>query len=366
MKTWLKECKWKIVLSTALTLLPMLIGLLLWNQLPDTITTHWGADGVADGFSGKAFAVFGLPAMMAGFNILCCLVTALDPKQAKQNKKAMGLVFWIMPIISACVCTFVYSAALGKTVDMFVLMPLLLGMMFVWIGNYLPKVQQNSTLGIKIYWTLYNEENWNKTHRLGGKVSVVGGIVTMLSALLPAQWMIAVMVAAMLAIVLVPMAYSYCIFRRHKAQGISYAAPAETKGQKTAKWVSLILVLAILAGTAVLMFTGDITYTCGSNGLQIEASYHEDLVVSYGEIDSIELRNDFDIGVRSMGFGSARLSMGNFRNDEFEMYTLYSYNSSDAMILVRSGEKVLAINCQTAEETEALYKILLTKCGKAG
>lgn len=365
MKTWLKEYKWKIVLSTVLTLLPMLVGLLLWNQLPDTITTHWGADGVADGFSGKAFAVFALPAMMAGLNLLCCLGTALDPKQAKQNKKAMSLVFWIMPLISVCVCTFVYSAALGKAVDMFVLMPLLLGVMFVWIGNYLPKVKQNSTLGIKIYWTLYNEENWNKTHRLSGKISVVAGIVTMLSALLPAKWMIAVMVAAMLAIVLVPMAYSYRIFRGHKAQGISYAAPAETKGQKSAKWVSLVLVLAILAGTAVVMFTGDITYTAAEDALQIRADFQGSLTVSYEQIDAIEWRDDFDIGIRSMGFGSPRLSMGNFRNDELGAYTLYSYNSCDTMILIRSGEKVLAINCQTAEETAALYQTLLIKCGKA-
>ena len=69
MKNWLKEYKWKILLSTVLTMLPMLIGLLLWDRLPDVITTHWGADGVADGFSGKAFAVFAMPAILAGFKI---------------------------------------------------------------------------------------------------------------------------------------------------------------------------------------------------------------------------------------------------------------------------------------------------------
>jgi uncharacterized membrane protein len=364
MKNWLKEYKWKIVLSMVLTMLPMLIGLLLWNRLPDVITTHWGGDGVADGFSGKAFAVFALPAMMAGFNILCCLVTALDPKQAKQNKKAMGLVFWIMPIISVCVCTFVYSAALGKTVDMFVLMPLLLGVMFVWIGNYLPKVQQNSTLGIKIYWTLHNEENWNRTHRFAGKVSVAGGIVTMLSAMLPVQWMIAVMVAEILVIVLAPTVYSYRIYRRHKREGVQYNAPAATKGQKVAKWVALVLVIAILAGVMVLMFSGNITYTCTDTALQIEATYHENSVVAYDQIDSVELREGFDVGVRSMGFGSPRLSMGTFQNEECGDYTLYSYNSCDSMILIRSGNKWLAINCQTAEETAALYQTLLQCIGK--
>ena len=359
MKNWLKEYKWKIVLSVVLTMLPMLIGLLLWDRLPDVITTHWGADGVADGFSGKAFAVFAMPAILAGFNLLCCLGTAIDPKQANQNKKAMALVFWLMPLISVCVCTFIYSAALGRAMDMFVIMPLLMGVMFVVIGNYMPKVKQNSTLGIKIYWTLHNEENWNMTHRFAGKIWFVGGVAVMLTALLPAKWMVAVMLLAILLLVFAPMVYSYSIYMRHKREGLDYSVPAATKGQKGAKWVSMILVVAILAGVMVLMFTGNITYICTDTALQIEATYHENSVVSYDQIDSIELRKEFDVGVRYMGFSSARLSMGLFQNDEFEMYTIYSYNSCESMILIRSDGKVLAINCKTAQETEELYKTLL-------
>ena len=363
MKNWLKEYKRKILLSTALTMLPMLIGLLLWNRLPDVITTHWGGDGVADGFSGKAFAVFALPAMMAGFNILCCLVTALDPKQAKQNKKAMGLVFWIMPILSVCVCTFVYGAALGKTMDLFVIMPLLLGAMFVWIGNYMPKVKQNSTLGIKIYWTLHNEENWNRTHRFAGKIWVIGGFVVMLTTLLPTKWLLGMILPLILLIAFAPMAYSYCIYRRHKAAGIDYSAPPATKGDKIAKRASICGVLVVLALVAVLMFTGGITYTITDSALQIEATYHSDALVTYDQIDTIELREDFDIGYRTMGYNSAKLSLGAYQNDECDTYTLYAYTSCDSMIIIHSDGKVLAFNCATRQETEELYKLLLTKCG---
>ena len=363
MKNWLKEYKWKILLSTALTMLPMLIGLLLWNRLPNVITTHWGGDGVADGFSGKAFAVFAIPAILAGVNLLCCLGTAIDPKQANQNKKAMGLVFWIMPLISVCVCTFVYSTALGKAVDMVVIMPLLMGVMFVVIGNYMPKVKQNSTLGIKIQWTLCNEENWNMTHRFAGKIWFVGGVAVMLTALLPAKWMVAVMLLALLLLVFAPMVYSYSIYRRHKREAIAYSAPVATRKEKTAKWISIIMVLVSLAGVAVLMFTGNITYTCTDAALQIEATYHENSVVAYDQIDSVELRETFDVGVRYVGFASARLFMGLFRNDEFGNYTIYCYNSCDSMILIRSAGKVLAFNCATQQETEELYKLLLIKCG---
>lgn len=361
MKNWLKVYKWQIVLSTALTLLPMLVGLLLWNRLPDLITTHWGGDGVADGFSGKAFAVFGLPAMMAGFNLVCCFATALDPKQAVQNKKAIRSIFWIMPVISLVICGMVYSIALGKTVDMEMLMPLLMGVMFVIMGNYLPKVKQNSTLGVKITWTLYNEENWNRTHRFTGKLWVGGGVVMLLSALLPVEWMIPVTVLVIVVLAIAPVVCSWRIYKAHRCEGIKYFAPPRTKGHKAAKWISLLLVIVILAGVAVLMFTGDITYTCTDSALQIEAAYHEDIVVTYDQIDTIELRENFDVGIRAMGFGSPRLSMGTFQNDEFGSYTLYSYNACDQMILIRSGGKVLAINAQTEAETEELYNTLLVR-----
>lgn len=363
MKNWLKEYKWKIIWSMALTLLPMLIGLLLWNQLPDTMTSHWGADGVADGTASKAFLVFGMPAILAGLNVVCMVATALDPKQAGQNRKAMSLIFWIMPLISVAIMSCVYAVSLGRAVDVFVVMPLLLGVMFVAMGNYMPKVKQNARLGVKIYWTLHNEENWNKTHRFAGKIWVIGGLIVLPTALLPAKWMVSVMIPMILLLAFAPMVYSYCIYRRHKREGIDYSAPPATKSQKLVKWLSLVLVICILISVTVLMFTGDIFYTITDDALRIENSYVNGLELPYEDIDSIELRDRFDVGARAAGFGSPRLSMGAFQNDEFEMYTLYSYNSCDSMILIRSGEKTLAINCQTAQETAALYQTLLAKIG---
>lgn len=363
MKNWMKEHKVSILLSMAVTLLPMLIGLLLWNRLPDSMTTHWGADGVADGFSGKAFAVFGLPAILAALNLLCLIVTALDPKQKDQNRKALGMVFWIMPLISLAACGTVYATALGKTMDVGLFMPLVLGALFIILGNYLPKVKQNSTLGIKISWTLNNEENWNLTHRFTGKLWVAGGILALLMALLPLKWVIPVLLIDILVLSFAPMAYSYRIYKNHKAQGIEYSVPPKTKSPKINRILVIVLVAAIFACVAAVMFTGDITYSCTDDALRIETNYVNGLELSYDEIDAIELREDFDIGIRAMGFGSPRLSMGAFQNEEFEAYTLYSYNSCDWVILIRSDNKVLVINCQTEEETAVLYQTLVAKIG---
>ena len=90
-------------------------------------------------------------------------------------------------------------------------MPILLGVVFIAIGNYLPKCKQNYTIGIKISWTLASEENWNKTHRLAGWVWVGGGIVMMLSGFFGILWLTFLPVAIM---VLVPLVYSYILHKK--------------------------------------------------------------------------------------------------------------------------------------------------------
>ncbi len=212
----LKQNKGKIILSTLLTLLPILTGLMLWNRLPDTMATHWGANGDADGFSSKAFAVFGMPVFLAALHLLCLFVTSLDKKQADQNKKALELVFWIVPVISVSMNAIVYSTALGKEPDVSVLLPVLMGLGFVCIGNYLPKVKQNHTLGIRISWTLGSEENWNKTHRFAGKLWVLGGIAILLTVFLSGKWTTAVLLGIVLVLAGIPMAYSYGIYKKTK------------------------------------------------------------------------------------------------------------------------------------------------------
>ncbi len=165
----LKKNPFKIILSAIIILLPMLCGIIMWDALPNTMTTHWGADGNADGFSSKAFAVFGLPCILLILHFVCLLLTLLDKKQKEQNQKALGMIFWIIPIISLLANGIMYRAAFGKEIDLPLFVSVLLGIMFIFMGNYLPKVKQNRTLGIKVSWALHNEENWNKTHRFGGR-----------------------------------------------------------------------------------------------------------------------------------------------------------------------------------------------------
>ncbi len=356
----LKKNKSKIILSSLIILLPMLFGLMMWKELPEVMTTHWGADGKADGFSGKAFGVFGLPGLLLVLHWVCLLATLLDKKQKEQNQKALGMIFWILPVISLSTCGMMYRAAFGQTPDQSMFLGIILGAMFVFMGNYFPKVKQNRTLGIKISWTLHNEENWNKTHRFAGKLWVACGVVVFLTAFLPISLFLNILLCVILLVAIAPILYSYGIYRRHQKEGIVYDAQPKSKGEKIAARISAVVVPLILLGVAVWMFTGNIQVTCGDTALQIDADYWTDITVEYSQIDTAQYRKDLDVGVRTSGFGSARLSMGIFQNEEFGSYTLYAYTGAEEFVVLASGDKTLVIGVPDAQ---SIYDEILAKIG---
>ena len=360
----LKKNKFRAAISCLIVLLPMLFGIIMWNELPDTMTTHWGMDGNADGFSGKAFAVFGQPLLLLALHLVCLLFTLFDKKQKEQNPKALRMIFWIIPATSVLVNGIMYRSAFGKEFDLTLFMPVLLGIMFIFLGNYLPKVKQNRTLGIKVTWALHNEENWNKTHRFGGKVWVVGGIIALCSVFLPFSAMLWVMICVVVTVVILPCIYSYCIYKQHQKEGVVYVVSPKSKAEKIAVGISAVIVPIILIGIGILMFSGNIEVHCEDTALKINATYWTDIVVDYSEVDTIEYRRDLDVGVRTNGFGSARLSMGIFQNEEFGLYTLYAYTGAKEFIVLTSDEKTLVIGMRDTKDTQAIYDTMLEKIGK--
>ncbi len=359
MRKLLKEHKGTVIVTCLVILLPMVAGLLLWDKLPANMTSHWNAAGVADGTSSKASMVFGLPLGMLAAHWFCMACLALDKGNRDQTPKALGLVLWIMPAVSLFLGGLVYTTALGMDYSAEKIAPLVLGVCFIICGNYFPKIKCNATLGIKLPWTVYNEENWNATHRLGGKVWVIGGLVMLVSALLPLQAMVTVFVVTMVVLILVPTIYSYCYYRKQKQQpdfvDISRVQP------KSHKVFSAVILVAVLGLVAVLMFTGDIDFQLREDSLYIEADYWQDLPVGYDEIDRIEYREDFAGGTRTNGYGSARLLMGTFKNEEFGHYTRYTYAKTDCVIVVYGGDDVLVLGGKTDTETYVLYGELMEK-----
>lgn len=209
----LKKYKKTVIISTLVALLPMVVGILLWNQLPESIATHFGANGEPDGWSSRAFAVFGLPAFIAGVNVLCAVGTSADPKKQNIQPKIFKLILWICPMVSILCCGGVYAYALGLPVSMEKLCMIFVSVVFIIIGNYLPKCRQSYTIGIKLPWTLASEDNWNRTHRMAGGLWMAGGAVLMLMSLL-GQISAFIFLTVVLVMTLVPTVYSYLLYRK--------------------------------------------------------------------------------------------------------------------------------------------------------
>ena len=200
-----KELKKTLTLTTIITLLPILVGLIYWNQLPEKMAIHFDMEGTPNGWSSKWFAVIGLPAILAVVNALCTVLTETDPRRYKYPEKMMKLVSWICAGLTISYELGIEFVAMPKFGSLFI------GIMFVVIGNYLPKVKQNYYMGIKLPWTYSDEENWNRTHRMAGKLWFAGGIVLLLNFFLGIRGL---EIAVLIIMVVVPTVYSWAFSRK--------------------------------------------------------------------------------------------------------------------------------------------------------
>lgn len=210
----LKEKRRTIIITSVIILLPMLIGLILWNRLPEELVTHWGADNEPNGYSSRAFTVFGMPLLMLALQWLCICAVMADPKGRNiAAAKLLPLVLWIIPAVQVAVFAAIYGFALGAELNVGFICCALMGVLYIVMGNYLPKTRQNYSIGIKIAWTLNDEGNWRATHRLAGWVWMIGGVIVLVCSPLANVFVLG---AVTLALVIIPVVYSYIYYRRHK------------------------------------------------------------------------------------------------------------------------------------------------------
>ena len=233
------------------------------------------------------------------------------------------------------------------------------GLMFLVLGNSMPKVRQNSTIGIKIKWTLENEQNWNATHRFSGRLWVVGGILCMACALYPeSDVALGIFTVDVLVLAFLPMIYSYRYYRRQLADGDIAPSPVSRKGAAAV----VLFTVAICAFIGWSLFSGSMSAHFGADAVSIETRQWKDLTIPYTDIDDI-VYYDHDPsknvdGVRVNGFGNLRFSMGTFENTLYGRYTRYTHASCDACIVMDAGGETVVINGADEEATKAIYETL--------
>ena len=356
----IKNNKWKLLIGSLAILLPIVYGLLVWEQLPEQMPIHWGADGAADGWTGRLAAVMMVPAIFLALHWLLVWAMAFDKKGLGQNPKMMGVMLWFCPVLSLAVNGIIYSVSLGNELRPFTVIPLVLGAVFVAVGNYLPKCKQNRTVGIKLKWTLENEENWNMTHRFSGKVWVAAGVASACCVFLPEVIAMWVSAAALLMAGVLPVAYSFSYHQKQVKDGTAVFSPVP---RTKASALGAVIGVTILVACVGLMFIGDVEVRYQETNFTVGATFWQDLTVDYNAITAIEYRELDNVGTRTTGFASAKLLMGVFHNAEFGNYTRYSYTNNDACVVITGGQKVLVIADRDAESTRAIYDTIKAKMG---
>jgi immunity protein, SdpI family len=194
------------------------VSIWAYPQLPPTVATHWSLQGVPDGFSSRLVAVAIIPAVILVMTGLFRVLPRLDPR-GDNYAKFIGTYWLIVNAIIAFMLiahAMIISSGLGYTVRIDRLMPIGVGLLFIVLGNYLTRVEPNWFVGIRTPWTLSSDTVWRKTHRTGGWLMVLGGLVVAACAFLPHGAFLPLFIAAILVMAVIPIVQSYILWKREQ------------------------------------------------------------------------------------------------------------------------------------------------------
>ncbi|MBC8061289.1 MAG: SdpI family protein [Clostridiaceae bacterium] len=213
----MKESKLKYLVLYAIAVLPLIITLIVYDKLPNQIPMHWNAMGEIDSYGAKMPYAFLLPLIPILAPIMMQLLPKIDPK--KNNYKDFEGSYFA--IILASVLVFVslnfitLTTALGNNtmkVDVFV--KLMMGVLFVVIGNVMPKLKHNYFVGVKTPWTLSSEQVWYKTHRLSGVLWFIAGFLMIGLSFIGGSISAALYFGIIMAVSFCPVIYSYILYKK--------------------------------------------------------------------------------------------------------------------------------------------------------
>ena len=195
----------------------LLVAIITFQNLPMRIPIHFDVTGTPDNY-GSRWTIFLFPAINFLLIFLGDGLRKIDPRAESYEKfesKYYNFIFMVS-LLMLGVEVMIIAFSLGYTMNVSRIIPVLVGLLFVYLGNVMPKFKHNYFVGIKTSWTLASEQVWYLTHRLTGKVWVAGGIVMLGSVLLPLNMIIWTILAVVTALVLVPVITSYYFFKKHE------------------------------------------------------------------------------------------------------------------------------------------------------
>lgn len=207
--------KTSTITSFVLIAIALIVGLVLYARLPDPMPSHWNAAGQVDDYMPKFWGVFMMPLITVVLTGLFLVIPQIDPLKANIAKFRGAFNWFIVAFVAYMlyVHALTLAASLGFQFNMTVMLLPVVGLLFIGAGYMMGQAKRNFFIGIRTPWTLSSETVWDETHKLGSKMFMIGGAVTIVCAFLGENgiWL---MLVAMLAVAFVPIVYSYILWRR--------------------------------------------------------------------------------------------------------------------------------------------------------
>lgn len=201
-----------------LILVGYLFGLSVYSKLPSQIPSHWNTAGQIDNYFPRMVGVLLLPTVCLGMLILFEVLPLIDPKKYNyalflKSYQLFKVVFIVFMLVLYAVTIFV---ALGFALNVDLIVTSGIGILFMILGNYLSKIQPNYFIGFKLPWTLANDYVWKKTHRLGGWLMFLNGLLILISGFVWPNALGVIIIVTVVLLVVVPSVYAYLIYKNHE------------------------------------------------------------------------------------------------------------------------------------------------------
>ena len=191
------------------------IGIYLYPQMPETMASHWNSRGEVDGYMPRFWGVFLMPIVSFVILLMFLLIPNIDPlkKNIQKFRKYFDWFILLLMIFLFYIHGLSLYWNLGNVFNMTVMILPALGILFYYIGILTENAKQNWFIGIRTPWTLSNKKVWDKTHKIGGKLFKIAGVIALLGLLLPdySMWLI---LAPILALVIYVILYSYLEYQK--------------------------------------------------------------------------------------------------------------------------------------------------------
>jgi uncharacterized membrane protein len=201
----------------------VVISAVVYPRLPASVPTHWDASGHVNGWSSRLWGAWLMPFFLVLIWGCMRVLPSIDPRGANYPKfegAFEGIIIAVMLFLLG-LHIIVLRAALGHAVAMERVMPVGIGALFIIVGILLPRAQPNWFVGIRTPWTLSSDRVWEKTHRFGGRVFVLGGVLILIAGLLMARGAHIVLLCVVLLCVVSVLVYSYVEWKREQTSAQS-------------------------------------------------------------------------------------------------------------------------------------------------